>query len=140
MKKTAGIVLLFICLCILLSGCGIGNKSVSTSMVYAAATALSLMTAIGYLLLIRKKDPWFLLLFSSVFIVNTGYLALSLSQTLNAALWFNRLSYLGSVFLPLSMLMIILDTCKLQYPKYLPNLLLGAGAVIFLIAATKSIR
>ena len=136
MKKTAEIVLLFICLCILLSGCGIGNKSVSTSMVYAAATALSLMTAIGYLLLIRKKDPWFLLLFSSVFIVNTGYLALSLSQTLNAALWFNRLSYLGSVFLPLSMLMIILDTCKLQYPKYLPNLLLGAGAIIFLIAAT----
>jgi len=135
-KKIIGIILLFICLCILLSFGGIGSKTASVSTVYAATAALALAAAAGYGFLIRKKDPWFILLFSSIFIVNTGYFAISVSKTLEAALWANRLSYLGSVFLPLSMLMSILNTCKLKYSRYLPGFLLGVSTVIFLIAAS----
>lgn len=140
MKKNIGVILLFILLCTLLV-CfgGVGNKAAGLSAIYAATTVFSLATAVGYQFLIRKRDPWFILLFASVLIVNTGYLALSLSGTLNAALWANRLSYLGSVFLPLSMLMIILNTCRLKYEKYLPKVLLGVSTVIFLIAASPGI-
>lgn len=140
MKKNAGAILLFIILCAALpSFGGVGSKAASVSMVYALMSALALAAAGGYWVLIRKKDPWFILLFSSVFVVNTGYLALSLSKTLEAALWANRLSYLGSVFLPLSMLLIILNTCRLKYNSHLPGVLLGVSAVIFLIAASPGI-
>ena len=87
-KKNAGAVLLFIVLCALLSTFGgVGSKAASLSSVYAATAFLSLAAAAGYWFLIRRKDPWFLLLFSSVFVVNTGYLAISLSKTVEAALW-----------------------------------------------------
>lgn len=118
---------------------GVGSKAAGISAIYAVTAVLSLAAAAGYWFLIRKKEPWFILLFSSVFVVNTGYLALALSKTLEAALWANRLSYLGSVFLPLSMLMIILNTCRLKYSRYLPGSLLGVSSVIFLIAASPGI-
>ena len=140
MKKNAGFILLFIILCAVLTGFGgIGSKAASVSAVYAITAVLSLAAAVGYWLLIRKKDLWFILLFSSGFVVNTGYLELSLSRTLEAALWANRLSYLGSVFLPLSMLMIILNTCRMKCSKRLPGILLGLSTVVFLIAASPGI-
>ena len=140
MKKNAGAILLFIILCALLSTFGgVGSKAASLSSVYAATAFLSLAAAAGYWFLIRKKDPWFLLLFSAVFVVNTGYMAISLSKTVEAALWANRLSYLGSVFLPLSMLMIILNTCRLKYSRYLPGALIGVSTVMFLIAASPGV-
>jgi len=139
-KKNVGIVLLFIILCAALSSFGgIGSKAAGISAIYAVTAVLSLVTAACYWVLIQKKDPWLILLFSSVFVVNKGYWAPSLSKTLEAALWANRLSYLGSVFLPLSMLMIILNTCRLKYSKYLPGALIGISAVIFLIAASPGI-
>ena len=139
-KKTIGVVLLFILLgTLLVCFGGVGSKAASASAIYGTTAVLSLVAAVSYGGLIRKKNPWFILLFSSVFVVNTGYLALSLSKTLEAALWANRLSYLGSVFLPLSMLMIILNICKLKYSKHLPGFLLGISSVIFLIAASPGI-
>ena len=65
-----------------------------------------------------------LLLFASVLVVNTGYLALALSPTLGAALWANRVSYLGSVLLPMAMQMILLNGTGLRYEKWLPLALL----------------
>jgi hypothetical protein len=139
LKKNIGVVLLFILLCTLLTCFGVGNKTASVSIIYAATAVLSLATVVSYRFLIRKRDPWFVLLFASVLVVNTGYLALSLSGTLSAALWANRLSYLGSVFLPLSMLMIILNTCRMKHGKTLPKVLIGVSAVIFLIAASPGV-
>ena len=120
-----------------MTGCArIGDKAAGISTVYCAATVLSLLAVAAYCLMVRKKDRWFLLLFSSVFVVNVGYLALSLSQTLEGALWANRLSYLGSVFLPMSMLMIILKTRGLRYRKHLPVVLTVVGLGVFIIAAS----
>jgi len=139
-KKALGGFLLFAALCAALA-CfgGIGSKAASVSMIYAATAVLSLAAVVGYRFLIRKMEPWFVLLFCSVFVVNAGYLALSLSKTLQCALWANRLSYLGSVFLPLSMLMIILNTCKLKYRRSLPGALLGVSSLVFLIAASPGV-
>ena len=121
----------------LLSGCNpIGDKTTSMSIIYLVTTILSLITLIGYFFSIKKKDVWFIVLFISVFIVNAGYFSLSVSNTLNQALWANRISYLGSVFLPISMIMIILNVSKLSYKKWFPKLMVCVSVLVFLIAAS----
>lgn len=122
---------------LLLSGCNkIGDKATSMSIIYGVTTVISLLLLVGYFYSIRKKEAWFIVLFTSVFVVNAGYLFLACSGSLNQALWANRISYLGSVFLPLSMIMIILKVTNLKYPKYLPYFLVGISAIVFLIAAS----
>ncbi|MBQ4560937.1 MAG: hypothetical protein IJA55_01240 [Clostridia bacterium] len=121
----------------LLTGCSsIGNKSTSMSIIYGATAFLSLLLLAGYCLLVRKKEGWFYLLFSSVLVVNVGYLMLSVSKTLELALHANRLAYLGSVFLPLAMLMIIINVCKFKQPKFVIWLLLCVSIFVFLVAAS----
>lgn len=135
-RSTFGIGLTFLML-FLLSGCGIiGDKSTSMSIIYAATAVLSLMLLIACCRTVGSDDPWFLLLFSAVFVVNCGYFFLSVCRTLEAALWANRVAYLGSVFLPLSILMVILNLSGIQYRRWLPPLLIGIGIVVFAIAAT----
>lgn len=131
-------ILLFLMLS--LSGCSaVGSKNASLSVIYSAAAILSLLLLIGCCLLVHKKKVWFVLLFSSVLVVNIGYTFLALSTGLEMALWANRVAYLGSVFLPLSMLMIILDVSATKYPKWLHGVLGILSIIIFLIAASPGI-
>lgn len=124
--------------CVLfLSGCGqIGEKTASIAVAYGVSTILSFLLLVVYCRIAKKRDSWYLLLFVSVLIVNVGYLALSISQSLDEALLANRISYLGSVFLPLSMLMIIMNATHIQYRKWITNLLLVLAIIMFLIAAS----
>lgn len=122
---------------LLLSGCSaIGDKAGSMSMIYGVAAVLSLLLLVGYCCIIKKKDPWFLLLFTSIVVANTGYFALAISSGLGEALLANRVAYLGSVFLPLSMWMIIINTTHIRYRKWMPGVLIGLAVVMFLIAAS----
>lgn len=122
---------------LLLSGCNsIGDKSTSTSVIYAVTVFLSLILLVGYCVLVKQKDKWFYLLFSSVLVVNTGYFALSAAKTLDWALHANRLAYLGSVFLPLAMLRIIINVCNLNHRRYVSWMLFGISIAVFLIAAS----
>lgn len=125
-------------LCMLfLSGCGsVGEKAASMATVYGVSAVLSLLLLVGYCRIAKKRDSWYLLLFASVLLVNIGYFALAISRSLDEALLANRLSYLGSVFLPLSMLMIIINATHIRYRKWLTSVLLGVAVVIFLIAAS----
>ena len=135
MKKTIGILSLIPLL--LLTGCSsIGSKAASVTLIYDFTAILSFLLLVGYCCLIRKKDTWFLLLSASVFVANLGYLTLAISGTLEEALLANRLAYLGSVCLPMSMLMIIMNACRLTYRKWFPGLLLGVGTIVFLLAAS----
>lgn len=137
MKRALAGAVFLPCMLLSLSGCSaIGEKLAGISIIYAATTALSLLLLVGYCCLVHKRDLWSLLLFSCVLVVNLGYLTLSVSGTLEEALLANRIAYLGSVFLPASMLMIILGVCRLPYKKWLAGLLLGIGLCIFLIAAS----
>ena len=120
-----------------LTGCSsIGNKTASMSIIYATTAVLALLLLIGYCTFVSKKDIWYLLLFSSIFIVNTGYFSLAISKTLEEALLANRISYLGSVFLPITMLMLILNVAKIRYKKWIPGLLITLGAAVFFVAAS----
>ena len=126
-------------LLILLSfgGCsGVGNKNATISAIYISTSILSVILLLGYCTLIKERQPWFILLFSAVAVVNIGYLSLSVSSTLNEALLSNRVAYLGSVFLPVSMLMAILKTCRIIIPKWTVSVIMLLSAVVFLIAAS----
>ena len=103
---------------------------------YGITAALSLLLLIGYCTLIKKKELWFVTLFASVFIVNTGYLTLAISKTLEEALLANRIAYFGSAILPLTMLMIIKDSCNIKFPKFVTSSLVIISIVVFLIAAS----
>lgn len=137
MKKTFLGIAILIFSFMLSEGCtSIGEKTSSLSLVYAITAVLSLLLLVGYCCLLRKKNTWLLLLFASVFVVNTGYFCLAVSRTLEEALLANRISYMGSVFLPLSMLMTILQVTRLNIKKWLPALLLVLSIGVFLVTAT----
>jgi len=138
-KKIAGI--LFLLLSIFgLTGCDtVGDKTASMSIIYVAIAVLSLIILIGYFLLVKNRDKWFVILLSAVLVVNTGYAFMSLSSSLEMALMANRIAYFGSVFLPLSMLMIILKTTNTAYTKHLSVILFFVGIIIFLVAASPGI-
>ncbi|MBE6810254.1 MAG: hypothetical protein E7521_04255 [Ruminococcaceae bacterium] len=106
------------------------------SIVYIAAAVCSLLMLVAYCVFIKKKFAWFWVLFSSICVVNVGYFALSISKTLDEALLANRIAYLGSVFLPISMLLIILNATDLHHPKWLWIPLVCLGAVVFFVAAS----
>ena len=123
-----------------LTGCSAAyEKSASLTAIYATAAVLSLLLLIGCCLVVRKNKTWFVLLFSSVLVVNIGYTVLSMSANLTMALWANRLAYLGSVFLPLAMLMILLDVSGVRYPKWLHGALEAGAILMFLIAASPGV-
>lgn len=106
------------------------------AIIYGVITVLSLILFLGYCWVVHKKDVWFVLLYISVFVVNLGYFSLSISKTLGEAMLANRISYLGSVFLPLFMLMIIMDACKMKYSKFMLGLLMFISTATFLLAAS----
>ena len=112
------------------------GKSSNLSVIYGALLALSFLLFVGYCFLVKKKTVWFLLLYISVFVVNGGYLALSLAKNLDSALLANQFSYFGAAMLPLAMLMIIVETCRIPHPGWLPVIfaLISLGA--FLLAAS----
>jgi len=140
MKKVFASLPSLLFLILILSGCNaVGSKSASLTIIYGAAAVLSLLLLIGCLLLVRKNKVWFVLLFSSVLVVNIGYTVLAMSSCLEMALWANRLAYLGSVFLPFTMLMIILDVSGTKYPKWLQGALGSLSILLFLIAASPGI-
>ena len=139
MKKIYPLFLLLLS-CAPLSGCvKTGEKAAGISVAYLIFSLLSLVVLVSYFRLLQNFDPWHVLLFSSVLVVNTGYYILSVSSSLSMALWANRISYLGSVFLPLSILMTILNATRSKKPRWLSPALIALSIVVFLITATPGI-
>ena len=113
------------------------GNGINVSIIYGLIALLSLLIASGYLVLVREKENWLIWLYFSVFIANLGYFTLAISKALEEALLANRLGYLGSVFLPLCMLMTLINVCKLQISKAMTNIIIGCSLVVFLITATQ---
>lgn len=123
-----------------LSGCNYGgNKNSNLSLIYFISAILSLLLLIGCCLFVKQKKRWFVLLFSSVLVVNIGYTFLSVSSCLEMALQANRVAYLGSVFLPLAMLMNILNVSNIKYSKWVPVSLFCIAAIMFFITASPGV-
>ena len=106
------------------------------SIFYGIACLLSVVLLVGYFFVDKKREKWLMLLFISILICNTGYFMLSLSKTLTFALISNSIAYIGNVFLPFFMLMLILEVCNIKHSKALKYILLGVGLVVLFIATT----
>ncbi len=141
--KAAGRPALLLALCMVLSVSVFANSTEAASksccslpLIYGIIACLSLLLLLGYGLLHPRKEKWFLVLFSSVFVTNLGYFVLAVSRTLGEAMLANRIAYLGSVCLPLCMLMIILELCEMRPRKAITGVLIGISALVFLLAAS----
>ena len=106
---------------------------------YAIMALIAIILLIGYCALVRKKEPWLLLLYVCVTIVNVGYFLLSISKTVEFAIFANDVAYFGSVFLSMSMLLTITKLCGFEIKKKLIITLGTIGIVMFLIVATVGI-
>lgn len=105
---------------------------------YSIIFALSLLLPVGYDFFVRKKqsEPWLLVLYLSVCVVNLGYLLLSVSGTVEFALFSNKIVYLGQVFIPLCMFMLISELCGYSYRRWVKGVLIGAAILMLAIACT----
>lgn len=112
------------------------DRYISLPVVYGAVAFVSFILLIDYIALIKIKELNFILLYICVLLVNVGYFFLSVSKTVPEALMANRISYLGAVFLPLLMLLIIGDVCQLKHNKYVLAALIAISAITFVIAAS----
>ncbi|MBR2029070.1 MAG: hypothetical protein IKA10_08820 [Oscillospiraceae bacterium] len=105
------------------------NKTIA----YVTTSFISFALLIGYCVVAKNKEAPFILLFTAVFIINLGYAFGSSSKTLEEALLANKISYVGSVFLPLFMLIIIMDECRYSRNKlFLAVLMCISGGIFFL--------
>ena len=137
MRKSLASFCVLLSLIFCLSGCNsIGEKSASLTIIYCAAAVFSLLLMIGYCYIVRKKNVWFVVMFSAIAVVNVGYFCLAVSSSLSEALLANRIAYLGQVVLPAAMLMIIFNVTNTPAKKWLPYCLLGLSAVILFIAVS----
>ena len=106
---------------------------------YAVMAVIALALLIGYSVLVRKKEPWLLLLYICVAIVNIGYFLISISKTVGFAIFANDIAYVGSVFLSMSMLLTIVKLCGFEIKKNLIITLGSIGILMFLVIATSGI-
>lgn len=84
----------------------------------------------------KSKEVWLGVLYFSICVVNFGYLLLSLSQSVTFALFANKVAYLGQVFVPLCMFMLISGLCGYSYSKKLKVALVILAAIMFGLVAT----
>lgn len=103
---------------------------------YSVMALIALILLIGYCALVREKEPWLLLLYICVTIVNVGYFILSVSKTVELAVFANDFAYFGSVFLSMFMFLTIVKLCGFEIKKKLVIALGLIGILMFLIVAT----
>ena len=105
------------------------------TIAYGVIFALSLLLPIGYYLFVRKKqnEPWLLFLFACVAVVNLGYTLIAFGDTVEFALFANKITYLGQVLIPLCMFVLISKLCGYTYKKWVIGVLIGAAVIMFAI-------
>ena len=108
------------------------------TIAYSIIFAFSLVLPFAYYLFVHKeqKESWLFVLYISVCIVNLGYLLLSVSKTVEFALFANKVAYFGQVFVPLCMFMIISRLLGITYKSWVKYALIGAAVIMFSLVLT----
>lgn len=101
---------------------------------YGIIFAVSLVMIAVYCYVDRKREIWLFLLFISVAVCDLGYFLMSMAKNLEFALFANRISYVGSVFLPFFLLMMIMNLSGCKYPKFLPWVLIAVNTTMLAVA------
>lgn len=105
-------------------------------ILYLATMILSLLLLVVYFFIDKKRNIWLMMLFISISICNTGYFLLSIATNIPFVIVSNDITYIGSVFLPFFMLMLILDTCNLKPSKRFIYILIIISAIMLIITTS----
>lgn len=106
---------------------------------YGLIALISLCMVGACVIIDKKRDLWLLLLVVSVSICNLGYFMLVISNDLPSALDSNKLSYLGSVFLPFFLLMMVLRFCGIKRNKKMTIVLAAIGIIMLGITTSPGV-
>lgn len=106
------------------------------SIYYGVISLIAALLLVTYFIVDKKRDTWLMLLFISILICNTGYFLLSMATNLTFALISNSVAYIGNVFLPFFMLMMIFNVCHIKYSKKLIITLVVVGLIMCFIATS----
>ena len=107
----------------------------SLATVYGIVALLSLLLWVGYLVFDKKKNRLFPALFGCVVAANGGYFLLSVSDSLAVAKLANGISYFGSAFSMLVMLLLFcIGVVKPEKIKESSDFLMGHMMLVFLPA------
>ena len=109
------------------------------AIAYGFTAFVSLCMVGACVLADKKRDVWLLLVFVSIAVCNLGYFMLSISRTLGDALNSNRIAYLGSVFLPFFLLMMVLRFCGVKPRKPVMIALAALGVAMLAVATSPGI-
>lgn len=108
------------------------------SIAYGVLFLLSLILLVWYWGFGQRKsnEVWLGVLYFSICVVNFGYFLLSLSQNVTFALFANKVAYLGQVFVPLCMFLLISGLSGYVYSKKLKIVLVMLAVLMFGLVAT----
>jgi len=107
------------------------------TIIYSIALLFALLIFGVYTFFFKSREKLFVLLFGSIAITNLGYLLVSLSKTESFALFSNTLAYFGSTFLPMLMLLILLESLAQKPRKRTVVALVCLAVSVFLLTATQ---
>ena len=111
-------------------------KDGNASVFYGIVFVISLVLFFAYMLGAKHKERKLLWLYGCIAVADLGYFLLSVAKTLPAALWANRIGYLGSAYAVLAMLIIIAEVCCIDLTKSGRIVLFCITTASFLFAAT----
>lgn len=105
---------------------------------YSVIFVLSLLLPVGYYLFVRKKqnEPWLFVLYLAICVVNLGYLLISVSGSVEFALFANKITYLGQVIVPMCMFMLVSKLCGFAYGRGMKYISITAAVLMFGIICT----
>lgn len=109
---------------------------------YAITAAVALVLLGVYLIAVRPKNTWMLLLFLCIPLINLGYMLLSMAesaQNLPFAIASNTVVYLGSVFLVPCLYMTVRRLCGERRHRWLKWCVVGLALLVFAAIATTPI-
>ena len=78
----------------------------------------------------KHQNFYQFMIFFGVLITNIGYFIMSISNSVEAALLSNGLTYIGGVFLPFFVLLTISDLCDIKLSKMVYLILLAASIFV----------
>lgn len=102
---------------------------------YSVIVGIALLFLFGYTILIRRKDPWMCVLFSSVTVATFGYLLEAVTNNHIVAIIANDLAYLGAIVTMLATLILIKELCGFTPSRLSLVVLFSLAGIMFAIVA-----
>ncbi|MCR4649932.1 MAG: HD domain-containing protein [Lachnospiraceae bacterium] len=106
------------------------------STFYLVCFIIPILFLLWYISLGEQHSTQLTLLFCSVLVSNAGFYIISVAQNLPQAYIGIKMSYVGGVFLPLIMFLIICDICHVHIPKFVMTLMYCVQFVMFGLVCT----